>query len=120
MLLRYQSRGGEKDAVIGVPGDLEDDDILKIVWIAEPEFLDDIELTEFAKDKASVNVLRTASHHLEFLAPAADKAHGLQLVASLLGIPQIETIAIGDGAQMLRWAGFYFAESRITEPHFLF
>lgn len=49
---------------------------------------------------------------LEIVAPGVNKGAGLARAAALLGIPQEETIAIGDGENdiaMLRWAGLGIA-----------
>src|SRR5260370_29526456 len=46
--------------------------------------------------------------YLEFTSVESDKASALQFVCERLGVPQAETVAVGDGrndASMIAWAG---------------
>jgi hypothetical protein len=46
--------------------------------------------------------------YLEFTSVESDKATALQFVCERLGVPQAETVAVGDGrndASMIAWAG---------------
>ena len=55
-----------------------------------------------------LNAATSISEYLEFTSIEADKASALRFLCERLGIPQAETVAVGDGrndASMIEWAG---------------
>lgn len=118
LLERYQARGGEQDAIIGFPSDLGGEDLLKLIWIAEPALLDAVQLQVMIRDSGRLNIIRSDSLYLEFMAADADKEFGLRAVAEMLQIPRKRTMAFGDGAndiKMLAWAGLGVAVGHAIE-----
>jgi hypothetical protein len=112
ILDRYQSRGGERDVAVGLPIDLAVEGLLKLVWIAPPAALDAVQASVLTRTAERLNVIRTETHHLEFMSFDADKAAGLRAVAEFLGVPRERTLAVGDGpndVRMLAWAGLGIA-----------
>jgi Cof subfamily protein (haloacid dehalogenase superfamily) len=118
LLERYQSRGGERDARIGFPSDLGGEDLLKLIWIAEPASLDAVQQQVMIRDSGRLNVIRSDSLYLEFMSADADKELGLRAVAEMLQVPRERTMAFGDGAndiKMLAWAGLGVAVGHAIE-----
>jgi Cof subfamily protein (haloacid dehalogenase superfamily) len=117
LLKRYQSSGGERDAIIGFPPDIWSEEVLKLIWIGEPPSLDAIQ-EQITADSKDLNVIRTESHNLEFMAAGVDKVAGLRLVAEVLRVPRERIIAFGDSAndiKMLGWAGLGIAVGHAVE-----
>jgi Cof subfamily protein (haloacid dehalogenase superfamily) len=55
-----------------------------------------------------LDVVRSHDMFVEVLSPEASKGHGLRYLARHFGIPQVETIAVGDSGNdtsMIAWAG---------------
>ena len=87
----------------GVP-----DDVVKIIWLGEPDAITNAVAEAHARHDAHLVVTRTDPPYLEFSAPNVTKATALAAVAEALGASQDEVVAFGDGnndAAMLAWAG---------------
>ena len=112
----YESRVGEQAA--SYPGGLRalrGEAALKVVWYGEPDRLQGLRGSLEADYRGRLSVLSTDKENLEFLAPAANKAEALAVVAGHYGVEQDATLAFGDGendAPMLRWAGCGVAVDR--------
>ena len=112
----YESRVGEQAAFY--PGGLRalrGEAALKIVWYGEPDALQGLRGSLDAEYRGRLSVLSTDKENLEFLAPAANKAEALSVVAGHYGVEQAATLAFGDGENdvpMLRWAGCGVAVDR--------
>lgn len=105
----YESRVGEKAELFpGNLNELQGDGALKIVWYGEPDALRPERQRLEGKYGGALRVLSTDPENLEFSAPGANKAEALVVVAQHYGVPQVSTLAFGDGendAPMLAWAG---------------
>ena len=84
------------------------DDVVKIIWLGEPEAITAAVKEAHARHDAHLVVTRTDPPYLEFSAPNVTKATALAAVAEALGASQAAVVAFGDGnndAAMLAWAG---------------
>ena len=105
----YESRVGEKAELY--PGKLDDlngESALKIVWYGEPARLQAQRPALEATYQQSAKIVATDPENLEFLAPEANKAAALAVIAAFYQVKQTEILAFGDGendAPMLGWAG---------------
>ena len=85
------------------------DDVMKIIWLGDPDAIDAATAPAHARYEPRLVVTRTDPPYLEFSAPNVTKATALAAVARTLGVRQADTLAFGDGnndAAMLKWAGF--------------
>ena len=105
----YESRVGERADLL--PCDLHElhgEGAEKIVWYGEPDALAALRPGLQAEHPDDLTILSTDPENLEFLAPTANKADSLAVVANDYGITRADTLSFGDGendAPMLRWAG---------------
>jgi Cof subfamily protein (haloacid dehalogenase superfamily) len=84
------------------------DDVVKIIWLGEPDAITRAVAEAHARHDAQLVVTRTDPPYLEFSAPNVTKATALAAVAASLGASRDEVVAFGDGnndAPMLAWAG---------------
>jgi Cof subfamily protein (haloacid dehalogenase superfamily) len=84
------------------------DDVLKIIWLGDPDAITHAVAEAHVRHDARLAVLRTDPPYLEFSAAHVNKAAALAAVAESLGASQAEVVAFGDGnndAAMLAWAG---------------
>ena len=84
------------------------DDVMKIIWLGDPDAISQAVPDAHARHDARLAVLRTDPPYLEFTAPNVNKATALAAVAESLGASRAEVVAFGDGnndAAMLAWAG---------------
>ena len=87
---------------------------LKLIWIDSPDRIAALyaEMDLLYGDKLAIVV--TDPEYLEFMAPGVNKAEGVSVAATRLGIAPSEVVAFGDGnndVEMLRWAGLGVAMS---------
>lgn len=86
----------------------EQEDIIKIMMIDEPEILDEA-IKKLPQDLYNqYKIVKSAPFFLEFLNTNADKAEGVKALAEHLGIYQNEIICIGDAENdldMIKFAG---------------
>ncbi len=90
---------------------------LKGLFISKPAANDDLldELCVRFADRLSV--VRSHAMFSEVLSPSATKGHALAFLAERFGIPQAETVAIGDSGNdlsMIQWAGKGIAMGNAT------
>jgi len=81
----------------------------KLVSIDAPERLAELEGGLREQFAGRLNVMRSLPQFLEFTAPGATKYHGLERLASLLGLERSRIVAFGDGENdfdLLRFAGY--------------
>lgn len=84
------------------------DDVMKIIWLGDPDAITRAVPEAHARHDARLAVLRTDPPYLEFSAANVNKATALAAVAESLGASRAEVVAFGDGnndAAMLAWAG---------------
>ena len=84
------------------------DDVVKMIWLGDPDAIADAVADAHARHDARLAVLRTDPPYLEFTAANVNKSTALAAVAESLGVSRAETVAFGDGnndAAMLAWAG---------------
>ena len=74
----------------------DDHEIIKIMFVDEPEILDEA-IKKFPSDIYNkFNIVKSAPFFLEFLNPKADKWYALEALANHLGIKNEEIITFGD------------------------
>lgn len=81
----------------------------KLVSIDDPDRLAEVEVGLRQRFAGRLNVMRSLPQFLEFTAPGATKYHGLERLASLLGLERSRIVAFGDGENdfdLLRFAGY--------------
>jgi Cof subfamily protein (haloacid dehalogenase superfamily) len=84
------------------------DDVVKIIWLGDPDAITDAVEEAHARHHGALTVTRTDPPYLEFSAANVTKATALAAVADALGVSQADVVAFGDGnndAAMLAWAG---------------
>lgn len=96
----------------------EDEDIIKIMMIDEPEILEEAikKIPKFVYDKYTV--VRSAPYFLEFLNKSCNKGEGVKALADYLGIKSREVICIGDAGNdihMIKFAGLGVAMGNAFE-----
>ncbi|MDM0454929.1 sugar-phosphatase [Clostridium perfringens] len=96
----------------------EDEEIIKIMMIDEPEVLEEgiKKLPEEVYEKYTV--VRSAPYFLEFLSKTCNKGEGVKSLAESLGIKRAEVIAIGDAGNdlhMIEYAGLGVAMGNAFE-----
>jgi Cof subfamily protein (haloacid dehalogenase superfamily) len=105
-----------------IEGDIETIDsstiIVKVMFIDDPETLDNIisKLPDWVKDKYTI--LRSAPIFLEFLDKSVDKGAGVSAIANKLGIQRNEVICVGDAGNdlaMIKYAGLGVAMGNAME-----
>ena len=115
----YESRVGERAAFY--PGGLRalrGEAALKIVWYGDPDALQGQRAGVEADYRERLAVISTDKENLEFLAPAANKAEAVSVVAAHYGVDRAATLAFGDGendASMLRWVHCGVAVDRAND-----
>ena len=103
------SAGGRPDRRVA-DGDLAaliDRDVTKLMLVAEPAAMPDLEAGIRARFGSAINIAISDAHLLQVVSPHATKAAGCAAVAAHLGIEQARTLAVGDApndAEMLQWA----------------
>jgi HAD superfamily hydrolase (TIGR01484 family) len=108
-----QSRNAEPhrqvdDLLAAGEGGAVPDDVLKIIWLGDPDAITHAVVEAHANHAARLAVLRTDPPYLEFSPANVNKAAALAAVVEALGAWQAEVVAFGDGnndAAMLAWAG---------------
>lgn len=96
----------------------EDEDIIKIMMVEEPEKLQEAiaKLPKKLYDKYTI--VRSAPYFLEFLNKQSNKGEGVRMLAQYLGIKQEEVICIGDAGNdvhMIKYAGLGVAMGNAFE-----
>lgn len=90
------------------------DGIHKVVWMAEPARILEIEPLTQMRFQSRVNATITDPEYLEMIAADADKSIGVNAVARHYDLAQDQVLAFGDGnndVALLRWAGLGVAVS---------
>jgi Cof subfamily protein (haloacid dehalogenase superfamily) len=96
------------DLLAAGKGDTVPDDVMKMIWLGDPDAIAGVVAETQARHGARLAVLRTDPPYLEFTAAHVNKAMALAAVAESLGASRAEVVAFGDGnndAAMLAWAG---------------
>ena len=96
------------DLLTAGQGGAAPDDVMKMIWLGDPESIARAVAEAHARHSARLAVLRTDPPYLEFTAANVNKATALAAVAESLGASQADVVAFGDGnndAAMLAWAG---------------
>jgi len=96
---------GPLDAFLRVP-------ITKLMLLGDPQKIEELEVGIAAKFAKVAAQTRSDAHMLQLMSPKTSKAGALEKVATALGIPAAEVMAIGDApndVHMLQWAGFAVA-----------
>lgn len=96
----------------------EDELIVKVMFIDDPEKLDEIipKIPEWVKEKYSI--LRSAPYFLEFLDPRVNKGAGVHAIAKALGLKQQQVICVGDAGNdiaMIEYAEIGVAMGNASE-----
>ncbi|HMC56240.1 MAG TPA: Cof-type HAD-IIB family hydrolase [Gemmatimonadaceae bacterium] len=97
-----------RDLLATGDGSTVPDDVMKVIWLGEPDAITRAVSEAHARHDARLTVIRTDPPYLEFSAPNVTKATALAAVAEAHGASQAEVVAFGDGnndAAMLAWAG---------------
>ena len=97
-----------RDLLAAGTGGAVPDDVMKIIWLGDPDAITRAVPEAHARHDARLAVLRTDPPYLEFSAANVNKATALAAVAESLGASRAEVVAFGDGnndAAMLAWAG---------------
>jgi Cof subfamily protein (haloacid dehalogenase superfamily) len=97
-----------RDLLAAGEGGMVPDDVVKMIWLGDPDAIMHAVSEAQARHEARLAVLRTDPPYLEFTAANVNKATALAAVAESLGASRAETVAFGDGnndAAMLAWAG---------------
>jgi hydroxymethylpyrimidine pyrophosphatase-like HAD family hydrolase len=97
-----------RDLLAAGEGGMVPDDVMKMIWLGDPDAIMHAVSEAQARHEARLAVLRTDPPYLEFTAANVNKATALAAVAESLGASRAETVAFGDGnndAAMLAWAG---------------
>lgn len=90
----------------------------KILFIAEPDLLDDLQHRLQEKYGSALYITKSKPFYLEFLHPQATKGHALKLLAEKLSIDREAIIAFGDSyndIEMLEYAGMGVAMGNAPE-----
>ena len=93
-------------------------DVAKIIWLGNPDVLNNLTAEMHARYDARLTVTRTDPPYLEFSPPNVTKATALAAVAAELGVARERVLAFGDGnndAAMLAWAGMGVAMPHARE-----
>ena len=109
-----QTRNDEPQILVPDLLALDPGAVAKVLWLGEPADIACEAAEATSRHAGALTVIPTDPGYLEFAAPDANKATGLAVVASRLGISPQEVIAFGDGnndVAMLRWAGLGVAMS---------
>jgi Cof subfamily protein (haloacid dehalogenase superfamily) len=96
------------DLLAAGSGGVVPDDVMKMIWLGDPDAITQAVAEAHARHDARLAVLRTDPPYLEFTAANVNKATALAAVAESLGASRAEVVAFGDGnndAAMLAWAG---------------
>jgi Cof subfamily protein (haloacid dehalogenase superfamily) len=81
----------------------------KLVVIADPEVLDDLEERMLARFDGRLYISKSLPYFLEFASPEVTKATGLEFLSEHLGFTRERTVAFGDGEndiELVDWAGY--------------
>jgi len=92
--------------------------LIKMLFIDEPEILDEIAIELKAALGSSVHITKSKPHYLEFLHPEGTKGHALSNLAAYYGCELSQVIAIGDSwndREMLEIAGLGVAVSNAVD-----
>jgi Cof subfamily protein (haloacid dehalogenase superfamily) len=96
----------------------EDEDIIKIMLIDEPEILDKA-IEKFPKEAYDkYNIVKSTPYFLEIISKDAGKGVGLKALADHLNVKQEEVIAVGDAGNdldMIEYAGLGIAMANASE-----
>lgn len=96
----------------------EDDEIIKVMFVDEPNNLDEVIKRLPNKVYEKYNVVKSAPFFLEFLNKKADKWYGIKAVAKYLGIKENEIITFGDSENdmlMIKKSGLGIAMGNAIE-----
>ena len=80
----------------------------KLVIVTSPETAEAILPDVRARWAGRLNAATSVPEYLEFTSVESDKASALRFMSERLGVPQAESVAVGDGrndASMIAWAG---------------
>ena len=80
----------------------------KLVIVSSPETLEALLPEARSRWAGKLNVATSVPEYLEFTSGESDKASALRFLCERMGIPQDQTVAVGDGrndASMIAWAG---------------
>lgn len=95
-----------------------DEDIMKVMMIDEPEILDNV-IKNLPKDLYDkYTVVRSMPYFLEFLNKEANKGVGVKMLSDYLNIKREEVICVGDAGNdlhMVEYAGLGVAMENATE-----
>jgi Cof subfamily protein (haloacid dehalogenase superfamily) len=97
-----------RDLLAAGEGGMVPDDVMKMIWLGDPDAIMHAVSEAQARHEARLAVLRTDPPYLEFTAANVNKATALAAVAESLGASRADVVAFGDGnndAAMLAWAG---------------
>ena len=93
--------------------------MIKMLAIATPEIITDIQQKLRRAFPTGVNFMKSKAHYLEIVAEGVDKGKALRALAGRLGLSDDEVMAFGDGqndASMLAAAGWGVAmENAVAE-----
>jgi Cof subfamily protein (haloacid dehalogenase superfamily) len=104
----YQRRTARRDVCFGLPADLPEREVIKVIWLSNPESIPAIYSDAQQLLGDSLNYIVTEPEYVEFMAKGADKSIGVHAVTEFYGFSQAEVLAFGDNNNdvgMLRWAG---------------
>lgn len=90
---------------------------LKGLFIGEPAANEELIRDLQARFSGRLSIVRSHAFFVEALSPRATKGQALAFLADQFGIPQAETLAIGDSGNdisMIRWAGLGIAMGNAT------
>ena len=74
----------------------KDHEIIKIMFVDEPDYLEDVIRRIPKETYERFNIVRSAPFFLEFLKPSADKWYAINALANHLGIKNDEVMTFGD------------------------
>jgi hydroxymethylpyrimidine pyrophosphatase-like HAD family hydrolase len=100
---------------INVVGDLDEamgPTTPKLVIVAAPTTLEALLPEVRRRWEGRLNAATSMPNYLEFTTVESDKAQALEFLSKRMGIPQAETVAVGDGRNdvtMIAWAGLGIA-----------
>lgn len=108
----YAERSSSEPRILTSPESAAQNGIYKVLLLGPAEPIAAATCDLHAAPPCPLDCFRSGAEQLEIVAPGVNKGMGLARAAAILGIPQEETIAIGDGENdiaMLRWAGLGIA-----------
>ena len=108
----YSQRSSCVPQPLPAPESVAADGVYKVLLLGLPAQIRRAHRTLLDTPPCPLDCFTSAPEQLEIVSPGVNKGAALARAAEILGIPQEETIAIGDGENdisMLRWAGLGIA-----------